>query len=289
MIKSLCLLPALLLVSLSGEARNIDLQGITGYDFGPDRDELTQKFRMADYLLGSEVSVRIRTHGREPARKLLQKAESNFEFALGKARAESWLEANAVIDSVLRDLTNSATMLNAKSASQNKYEETLRRVDGFVYPDWKDLSDHDRSLLDKTTTEINLLHEQATSLARQDQYDEATEMLLKIYSLKSQLLQRLDHDSTIVYDLMFETADEEYDYLSKRRAHYQELLDDILALNSFDEPIMKLVHSYLAKSDDSLNKAGEMKHAQAHKRASQLLEQSIKEAIQALKILGVKI
>ena len=69
-------------------AQNIDMQSIENFDFGIENSELSQKFRMAGYLLNSPVKTRIETSGSEEAGNLLRKAEASFSFARGKAKNE---------------------------------------------------------------------------------------------------------------------------------------------------------------------------------------------------------
>jgi cellobiose-specific phosphotransferase system component IIA len=259
------------------------------FDFGLKNRELSQKFRMAAFLLNSPVKARIESSGSEVARDLLRKAEASFSFARGQAKNQKWLEANAIIESVLRDLTASSKLLNKISVEQNKFEETLKRVEAFTYPYWQDLSKSDQKLLEQTNTQIEELMKKASTEAAQEKYEEGSNLLLMAYSLKSQLLQRLEHDNTVVYDLIFDTPEEEYSYLIKRKEHFNELLEGVLEKNIFPVHTLNLVNVYIKKSEDKVVEASSRKESGEHKQASQLLEQSIQDLSTALKILGVKI
>lgn len=273
----------------SAFAQNINMQTMQDFDFGQDNRELAQKFRMAAYLLNSPVKQRIESSDNPEARELMFKAETSFSFARGKAKNKNWLEANAVIDSVLRDMTASSQLLSQVSISQNIYEETLKRVEAFTYPYWKNLSQSDQAMLDQTNTQIEELMSKASDKAKQQAYDEASNLLTMAYGLKSQLIQQLDHDSTVVYDLIFDSPDEEFNYLVKRKDHYKGLVDEVLARNTFEEHTLILVNVYIDKSKDGITEADEMKKNGKHKKASQIMERSIKDLATALKILGVKI
>lgn len=270
-------------------AQNIDMQSIENFDFGIENRELSQKFRMAGYLLNSPVKTRIETSGSEEARDLLRKAEASFSFARGKAKNEKWLEANAIIESVLRDLTESSKLLSKLSIEQNKYEETLKRVEAFTYPYWQNLTNSDQMMLDQTNQQVDELMTKASKNAAQNKFEEGSNLLLMAYSLKSQLLQSLEHDNTVVYDLIFDSPEEEYGYLEKRKDHFNELLQAVLEKNTFPVHTMNLVNVYIRKSEEKAVQARDKKENDEHKMASQILEQSIKDLSTALKILGVKI
>lgn len=270
-------------------AQNIDMQTTESFDFGLENRELSQKFRMADFLINSPVKQRIATSNIPEARDLLLKAEASFSFARGMAKNKKWLEANAVIESVLRDLTASSKLLSKISIEQNKYEETLKRVEAFTYPYWQELSDSDQMILDQTNTQIIELMTKAINSAAKEEYEEGSNLLLMAYSLKSQLLQRLEHDNTVIYDLIFDTPEEEFNYLKKRKNHFSELLNDVLATNSFEVHTLNLVNVYINKSEDRVAEANLKKESGEHKKASQIMEQSIKDLSTALKILGIKI
>ena len=270
-------------------ALNIDMQTQEDFDFGVENRELSQKFRMAAFLLNSPVKKKIENSGSEEANDLLRKAEASFSFARGQAKNQKWLEANAIIESVLRDLTASSKLLNKITVEQNKFEETLKRVEAFTYPYWQNLSKSDQKMLEQTNIQVEELMRKAYTEATQQRYEEGSNLLLMAYSLKSQLLQRLEHDNTVVYDLIFDTPEEEYSYLEKRKQHFNELLEGVLEKNTFPVHTLNLVNVYIKKSEDKVIQASSEKASGEHKKASQFLEQSIQDLSTALKILGVKI
>ena len=273
----------------TASAQNITMEAAEEFDFGLENSELSQKFRMANYLLTSPVKERIAKSKLTEARDLLQKAEANFSFARGMAKNEKWLEANAVIESVLRDLTASSQLLSETAVNQTKYEETLKRVEAFTYPYWRNLSESDRKMLNQTNKQVEELITKASKNAADEKYEEGSNLLLMAYSLKSQLLQRLEHDNTVVYDLIFDTPEEEFSYLINRKNHFSELLQEVLDKNTFEVHTLNLVNVYIKKSEDKMVDAHLKKKNGEHKQASQMLEQSIKDLSTALKILGIKI
>ena len=114
-------------------------------------EQLSHKYRMASYLLAhSPLMQRVQSSDDKVAKELILRAENNYQVVKQKIYEQNWLEANAIIDSVLRDLSAGAQLLNVKSTKDSRYHEELRKVDSFVLPEWSDLSEKDRGRTAKT-------------------------------------------------------------------------------------------------------------------------------------------
>ena len=278
-----------LLCMSSASAQESHAPDIQTVDF-EEQTQLSQKFRMAGYLLNqSSLTQRIETSGSRDASYLLTKARSNFAFAIDKASQKNWLESNAIIDSVLRDLTTTSQLLNKKSFSQNIYIENLKRVEGFILPAWSDLSPEEQQQLETTNKQIEDLLSQAKQSASTGDYDHGTTLLYQTYTLKTQLLQQLKHQDTVVYDLLFNSPEEEYSYMLKRSRHYQGLIDKVLQEKTFTEQTLNLVYIYINKSEKGVTDALSMEKEHQYESAIQLLEQSVADQSTALSIMGIRI
>ncbi len=258
-------------------------------DLQAENKQLSHKFRMASYLL-SDSSIRSRTmsSNNQKAKTIFVLAEANFELVRKKINLQKWMEANAIIDSVLRDLTHVSQMLNQKNIKRNEYAENVKRVDSFVLPEWKLLSTDEKEYLMIKSKEISRLMGQASDLEKNHQYARANTILDKVYSLKNQLLTALKHENTIVYDHLFDTPEEEFDYMQKRSDHYFELVEAVLNNNTFNPQIMKLIDTYVQQGKAGIIKARAMEKDKRHAEAVIVLEKSIKNLSGALKIMGVR-
>lgn len=273
----------------SSFAQGLDMQNTPSLDFGENNQQLAQKFKMASYLLiKSPLSGGEKSTKHLNANNLYNSAQANYEIVIQKVKDKNWLEANAIIDSVLRDLTASSRILSKKSVNKNLYVENMKRVESFTMPNWGELSEQDKITLDKINLQIEDLVKKANAKALENNYEDANSFLYQAYNLKTQLLQKLDHESTIVYDLIFDTPEDEYQYMVKRNKHYQELVEKVTAENSYNEQTLKLVNTYITKGRNGLGAAYESQKSNEHKKAIEILERSVKDLSNALSLLGIK-
>lgn len=271
-------------------AQNQATQDVQTNNLGKENTQLSQKFRMASYLLAhSPIKNRILSSNVKEAVDLLQVVETNYDLVRKKINEENWLEANAIIDSVLRDLTKSAQLINKKNISQNQYYENLKRVESFVLPVWSNLSSEDHDLLNKNVEKINYLMARAKKQENNKEYNKATTLLSKAYKLKTQLLKILKHEKTVVYNLMFDSPEEEYNYMLKRSRHFLGLVENVLQENYFDTQALKLINTYVEQGKSGISKARAKKKRQLHGEAIDILNGSIKDLSSALRIMGINI
>lgn len=258
-------------------------------DLQAENKQLSHKFRMASYLLtNSPIRSRVMSGRNLKAKKMFSSVEENFELVSKKINEKKWLEANAIIDSVLRDLTSISQMLNKKNINRSQYSENIKRVTSFVFPEWSDLSDDEKKYLKVKENEINRLMEQADALGIKFEYARANKVLDKVYSLKTHLIKVLKHENTIVYDHMFDTPEEEFKYMLKRSDHYLYLVDGVFKNNSFNPQTIKLIDTYVQQGKTGIIKARAMENNKRHEEAISALDKSIKNLSDALKIMGVR-
>ena len=253
-------------------------------------DQLNQKIKMVDYMLNSPVmSQRLETSDDELAKDLLARAAENFLNVEEYFDRGQFLEAEAIIDYVLRDLSASSQLLNVSHEKRNKYLKSLEQLDSFVLPAWKKLTEGENELLLKTLKLIDELRNEAIGHSQAKAYDQAVELVEQAYQLKATLIDELQHENTVVYDLKFNTINDEYDYLSKRTYHYLELVDLALDKNEIDLQTRNLVDNYIRQSMVDLEAAEKFGFKGKFPDAVSLLNKSIKQLASALKILGIKI
>jgi len=263
---------------------------IQANDLETENKQLSQKFRMASYLLThTPLKDRIKSSENKDATQLFKLAQSNFNLVRKKINEKNWLEANAIIDSVLRDLTNASQLLNKGNMSRNKYKENLKRVKSFVLPEWSDLSADEQAYLDRKSEEISGLMNNSKNLANDKEFARASQLLDEVYGIKSQLLKVLKHESTIVYDQLFDTPEEEFDYMLKRSQHYLGLVESVLKDNSFNPQTTKLIDTYVQQGKLGMSKARELEKDKQHEQAIVILDKSIKNLSSSLKIMGIKL
>ena len=253
-------------------------------------EQLKQKIKMVNYILNSPVMLqRLEASDDNLAKELLSRATENFLNAEEYFDRGQFLEAEAIIDYVLRDLSAASRLLNVSHKKRNKYQKSLEQLDSFVLPEWKNLSAAENRFLQGALIKINALRDEAFSHAQSLDYDRAVALVDQAYRMKSNLIDKLQHEQTIVYDLTFETIDEEYDYLNKRSYHYLELVEHAVTESAVDIQSRKLLDSYIYQSMINLEAAENFQSEGRVAEANSALGKSIKQLTSALKILGITI
>ena len=107
--------------------------------------------------------------------------------------------------------------------------------------------------------------------------------------MKSSLLEKLRHETTIVYDLNFASIQDEYQYLINRTYHYLELVHFALSRSEADNQTQKLIDNYIYRSMVNLEVAENFENDGSFSEAIPVLNQSITQLSSVLKILGIKI
>ena len=253
-------------------------------------EQLRHKIAMVDYMLSSPVMLqRMQDSDDELAKEILARATVNFLEMEEYFDRGQLLEAEAIIDYVLRDISAASQLLSVSRRMKSKYPLSLAPLASFVLPEWKDLSAVENEFLQGTLNKVNALRDEAISHAQSHAYDRAVPLLEQASRLKSNLIEKLLHEKTIVYDLTFETIDEEYEYLNKRSYHYLELVELAVAEKEVDIQTRKLLDSYIYQSMTNLEAAENFESQGKFPDAVYLLNKSIKQLASALKILGIKI
>ena len=252
-------------------------------------NQLNQKIKMVNHMLHSRLMLqRMESSDDKLAKDLLARAAENFLNMQEYFDRGQFLEAEAIIDYVLRDLSAASQLLNISHQKRNKYQKSLEQLDSFVLPAWKDLSIVENEFLQKTLQQISELRNQAIRDSQSESLDQAFVLVGKAYHLKITLIEKLKHESTVVYDLKFNTVNDEYAYLNNRTYHYLELVDLALAKKDIDLQTQNLVDSYIYQSMVNLEAAEKFESEGKVADGIALLDKSIKQLSSVLKILGIK-
>jgi len=253
-------------------------------------EKIAQKIKMVNLILHSaDLLQRVEASDDSVARELLARAAENFLRGEEYFDRGQYLEAEAVLDYVLRDLSASARLLSVPQQKKSKYEHFIEQLDSFALPEWRDLDELENELLQIKLERISALRDQAIRQADAESYDEAMSMLEKAYRLKVSLLDEFRHETLVIYDLKFETVQDEYQYMVNRTYHYLELVQVAMAQGEVEEQTQKLADNYLYSSMLNLETAEAFETQGQFSKAISMLDKSINQLSAVLKLLGVKI
>lgn len=253
-------------------------------------EKIEQKIKMVNLILHSvDLLQRVEASGDSVARELLARAAQNFLKGEEYFDRGQYLEAGAVLDYVLRDLGASSRLLSVPQQKRGRYRHFIEQLDSFALPKWRDLDELQNELLQERLERITELRGQAIRKADAEFFDEAMSLLDEAYRLKVSLIDEFDHETLVVYDLKFETVQDEYQYMINRAYHHLELVQVAMAQSAVDEATQKLADKYLYSSISNLETAEDFETQGQFSAAISMLDKSINQISTVLKLLGVKI
>lgn len=254
------------------------------------REKIAQKIGMIDRILSSpELLQRVEASKDPVAEALFSRASENFVVGQEYFSQGQYLEAEASLDYVLRDLSASSQLLSLPQQKRSEYRKFVEQLDSFAMPEWIELSDDEAQVLQNEMTRVSELRSDAARLADAESWDQAVALLEQAYRIKVSLLERFRHETLVVYDLDFDTVQDEYQYLVNRTYHYLELVQLVLAQNQIDAPTRKLTDKYLYDSMLGLEAAENLESQGQFSQAIPVLDTAIDRLLRVLKLLGVTI
>lgn len=251
---------------------------------------MKQKIKMVDFILRSpDMQQRRQESDDELAKDLLARATKNFLEMDEYFDRGNFLEAEAILDFVLRDLSAASQLLSADSRKQDRYKQSLRQLDAFELPPWKNLTLEQSEYLQTQLMQIETLREKSVQLSSDRDFDPAIDLVDRAYNLKRELIDELPHKRIVVYDQVFDSLHEEYEYLNRRSYHYLGMVELALTRVETDLPTRKLVDDHMYRALGNLEQAEKLKDQDRLVDAIGKLDETIKQLVSVLKIVGINI
>jgi len=143
------------------------------------------------------------------------------------------------------------------------------------------------AVVDYDKKKVERYKSSAAQAALKGDYAKAVSELAQAQRLVTSAMQKMLESKTLVYDLKFESPQEEYEYELKRFASYEELIPIAVEAKKPAEGAKKLMETYLAKGrklrDAAINKAA----AGDYPTGIAMLLDATKEVRRALRMVGV--
>ena len=252
--------------------------------------QLNHKIKMINHILSSPaLTDKLQLSDNANARQLITRAKENYRKIEAYMSNQQYLEASAVIDFVLRDLSASAQLLSVEDRQMKKFQWSVEKLEAFVLPAWKEMTVEEQGFLQKTLDRIRGFENFAIKNAEAENYIEATKLMETAYYLKTTLIDKLPHESDVIYDLKFSSVEDEYEYMTNRTYHFMELVDLALSKNKPDAQTRKLADNYISHSMMHLEDAENLELEGKYSEAITVLGKSIDKLSTVLKMLGIKI
>ena len=257
--------------------------------------DVNQKLMFADMLLKSKNSQTVLNSNIDDAIELHKMAEADLNSARENLKAGKNADAYKQAENAIVLLKKSTKLVPNESALEQmkeRYKELLVSVKDFevshkesyqriLKKQGKDaVNDYDKNEVEKLKTS-------AEQSAKKGDYLKANQNLEKAQRMITVSLHKMLNNQTIVYDLNFETAEEEYEYELKRFAGYEELIPIAVEQKRPAEGAKKLMESFLKKGQDLRDRAVKNAKAGDYPTAIAMLQDATKDVRRALRMIGV--
>ncbi len=245
-------------------------------------------------LTESSAARKVDESGDPEAVELKAEARSRFDSAKQLAEAGDDSAAKAELGEAIRLLTAAAKATHGDTEVSTKqavdYQSRRESVVALA-------SAHDRIAKEKGLKEMNR-ELQATvdsNLAAADglladgKGDEARVSLDDTYETIKVSLEGLRGGDTLVRELKFETKADEYAYEVDRNDTHKMLIEVLLAEKMESSPMRATAEKLISNAEELRGKAEAAADKQRYEEAIELLEQSTKELIRAMRSAGIYI
>ncbi len=257
-------------------------------DAAAQSSKIAQKIKLLDQILNSpEMTQRLEAGDDAVARDLLSRAEENYRRGEAYYLRGKQLEADAVLDYVLRDLSAASRLLSKPQREKNAYRNSVEQLDSLIVSESSDLNQHQRENLRRRLGRVGDLRDRAIRMADDGDYGQAIALLEQAYREKATLINDYQRETTVIYDLELDTVQQQYRYLVERTHHYLELVQSELVQSDIDARTRNLADDYLYRSLVDLETAEDLESRDRHADAIPLLDRSIGYLSAVLKLLGV--
>lgn len=257
---------------------------------------IKQKIQYAKLLSGSSsVAKRIKAGKDTKAKAILKEATDQINKAEEKLQAKKLQAA--------LDHANKALSLMTQAAQQSpirvtRSSEELRSEYQQLVEGTKTYRKSYREALAKAKSKSKPIEQvdlaalkdalqKAESKAEVNKYAEAVELLKKAQEPLILALNKMMKDQTVVYDLKFANAKQEYEYEVSRFASYEELVPLAIKRKRPAEGTISLMKLYEKKAKKIMSEAGDYAKKGDYKTAILGVQAATKEIRRALRLVGV--
>ena len=245
-------------------------------------------------LTESSAAQKVEGSGNPQALELKADAQAHFDKARQLHEGGDAEAAEEELGEAIRLLTEAARAANGEAKvsekQTNDYGQRRESVEALAKA-------HDRIATEKGLDEMNSDLQARVSaelsasdtLLREGKADEARATLDGAYEAVKTSLESLRGGDTLVRELHFETKEDEYLYELDRNDTHQMLVQVLFAEKMESSPMRATAEAFISKAtalrDDAESAAGK----EDYEEAIELLEESTKELIRAIRSAGVYI
>jgi len=248
-----------------GQAANIKQRSATTGDASaatvPSKSAVTeskvkQKLMFAEMMAGATGAKRVMSSQNDEAKQLVIKAKQLVKDGRTKSMVGALPEALGMANQALKMLSDATRLVPGDEELAElvgNYKNLLAEIQGYQ----KSYRNNLKSLEKKGSVGAGIKYDEkkfsevlakAESFAQQKNYVPANKLLEQAQTTVTASLHKMLDSKTLVYDLKFETAADEYDYEVKRFVGYEELIPIAIEAKKPAAGAVKLMESFLVKA-----------------------------------------
>lgn len=284
---SLCLLPLALAATKPSMA---DYFGVE-----PSREEIQQELKLVKMLLENSPLTG-RTAQNEEAQRIqpMELARTLYDRAVDAFNQGNMVWADVFLGEALSVIEDAVQLsydpLQVETKQREQYAEQLedvRALDATYQNVRKGMPPKDATKYDAAIEPTYNLINHAQKLVSDGKYKEGAELLKKVHAIYISVLNELLASTAFVYDHVFSTPAEEFEYEMARYHSYEELIP--IAINQLkpDENLIKLSERFVRDALKTHSTAEKQVAGGNHTAAIKTLQEATKRLQSALHTIGL--
>jgi hypothetical protein len=256
---------------------------------------VNQKLMFADMLIKSKNSQRVMDSGIQEAITMQTQATGLVAMAHKQLKEKSIAPAYESAAQGLELLKQAARLVPSEeqlAEQRNQYNELLASIKEFEQSHSGNAERISKKqgqseIVDYDKQHVEALKQEAGKLAQSHDYVKANKLLVQAQGDIMLALKNMLDSKTIVYDLKFESAEEEYEYELKRFGGYEELIPVAIEAKNPSAGSIQLMETYLKKGKDMREAAKKKAAGGDFPTAIAMMLDATKEVRRALRMVGV--
>jgi len=258
--------------------------------------KVKQKLTFADMMLMSAGTKRVMASDNAEAKAMLDSAKQKVDAARQNLKAGKNENALLLADEGLRMVGSASRLVPSEEVLQEQNERYLELVDAVknFEQSHKDTTKSviksygEKSAVDYDKKQVESLLADAKGFADKRQYMKAIPEVEKAELIVTSAINMMLDKKTLVYEVKFDTAEDEYAYELKRFKSYEELVPVAIERKKPAPGAVKLMDSFVKKGrsqrDDAIKKAADGDYP----TAIAMMLSATTQVRRALRIAGVQ-
>ena len=261
----------------------------------PSREEIQQELKLVKMLLeNSPLSGRTAQNEEEQLIQPMKLARSLYDRAVDAFNEGNMVWADVFLGealSVIEDAVHlSSDPLQVETKQREQYAEQLEDVRAFdaTYQNVrKGMPPNDATKYDAAIEPTYSLIYHAQKLVSDGKYTEGSELLKRVHAIYISVLNELLASTAFVYDHVFSTPAEEFEYEMARYHSYEELIPIAISQLKPDENLIKLSERFVQDALKAHVTAEKQAAGGDHTAAIKTLQEATKRLQTALRTIGL--